>query len=67
MLVRPHYRNAFAVTVNRFTGRNQIRHFVMAITAADACDDFVKYYANVLRSKAPRRSGASQRTHVQEE
>ena len=31
-LVRPYCRNALAVTVNRFTGRSQIGHFVMAIT-----------------------------------
>jgi hypothetical protein len=30
--VRPHWRNALGATVKRFTGRAQIRHFVMAIT-----------------------------------
>jgi hypothetical protein len=30
--VRPHWRNAVAAAVNRFTGDTQIRHFVMAIT-----------------------------------
>jgi hypothetical protein len=31
-LVRPYWRDTLAVTVNGFTGRAQIRHFVMAIT-----------------------------------
>jgi len=31
-LVRAHWLNARGVTVNRFTGGTQIRHFVMVIT-----------------------------------
>src|SRR5262245_27163439 len=31
-LVRPHWRNAVAARVNRFTGGVRIEHFVMAIT-----------------------------------
>jgi hypothetical protein len=64
--VRPRWRNARAVTVNRFTVCAEIRHFVMAITLVDACDDFANNYANRLtrllrRAPGPHRGPVSVR------
>jgi len=42
--------------VNRFIVCAEIRHFVMAITAADACDDFAQA-SHVAQSDTSRAKG----------
>ena len=66
-LVRPHWRNARAVTVNRFTGGAQIRHFVMAITPRMLATTSRSIMRMCSARKRPAEAGLVSAHTVQEE
>ena len=52
--MRPHWRNALGITVNRFTVGAQILHFVMAVTYEFGGRSCVAVANRIMTCHAPR-------------